>query len=76
MAKKFIKITQTYNTIAIMDVKKNETYENIQKRILDYINNAGGPESVIVNGGEIRHEIMNMDHEPNKEDEESFECID
>lgn len=76
MAKKFINITQTYHVTAIMDIDEKETYEDIQKRILEYINNAGGPESIIVCGGEIKHEILDRSRKPNKEDEENFECID
>ncbi len=76
MTKKFVEITQTYNTIAIMDIKDDETYDDIQKRILQHINHNGGPETIINYGGKIEHRIMNINRDPDKEDEQSFECID
>lgn len=74
MSKKFVTITQTYNTVAIMDIDENETYEDIQERIKKYLDNNGGAEAVIDYGGYIEHEIL-TDTEPDEDDEEQFECI-
>lgn len=76
MAKKFVYITQTYHVIAIMDINPKETYEDIQKRIYEHVKNSGGTEAVINCGGEIEHEIMDIAGDPDREDEERFECID
>ena len=77
MAKQFIKITQTYHTIAIMDIDDNETKEEVLDRIKEYINDTdGGVETIIINGGEINFEYIPHFGEPTEEDELSYECID
>ena len=74
MAKKFIQITQTWRTTAIIDIPKGETEEETLKRIKSHIENNGGPETIICLGGEI--EFSKMPGTPTSDDEDSYECID
>lgn len=74
MAKRFVEITQTYKTYAIMDVDDDENYDTVQSRIGEHIKHNGGAETILCLGGEIKHKILKR--KPKNEDEDSFECID
>ena len=73
MAKKFVKLTQTYNVTTIMDIKKNESKDHIMQRIQNHLDENGDDE-VICLGGEVTFEIL--DEKPTKTDEYDFEMID
>ena len=77
MAKKFVYITQTHHLVVIMDIDENETYDDIQARILNYVIKTGNGEArnVINFGGYIKHEIMDVGREVDEEDEKDYECI-
>ena len=73
--KKFVKITQTYHVVAIIEVNENETHEETKERILDHIKYNGGADVVINQGGEIDFDFLNNSL-PRKIDENDYECID
>lgn len=74
MAKKFVLITQTWHTTAIIDIPDGEATDKTLQRIQAHIQNNGGPETVLCLGGEIKFSVRS--EKPTKEDEDSFECID
>lgn len=74
MAKRFIKITQTFTCTAIMDIEDGESPESIMNRIKTHCKNAGGEDVVINQGGQIGYELCS--DRPTTNDEETYECID
>ena len=74
MAKKFVRIKQTFYVDAIMDIAKGETSESIQQRVEDHLESNGGAETVIVLGGNVTTEVLKR--KPTLADEDSYECID
>ena len=76
MAYKFVKITQTFSVMAIMDVAKGETKEHLLERIKEHCDSNGGSQNVIVMGGDIDCEIDKEMGKPTCADYDEYECID
>ena len=79
MAKRFVKITQTFTCTAIMDISPDDTPDVIIRRIKNHCENNGGPETVICDGGNIDYTLCceaDGFGTPTSADEEKYECID
>ena len=75
MAKRFVKIKQTFYTTAIMDIEKDEHLSSVVERIRTHCEeDPAGYEGVICQGGDIEVEILPK--KPCRADEDAFECID
>ena len=76
MAKKFVRVKQTYYVDCIMDIKDGETEQHIYDRIHEHCINAGGFENVIVQDGGITFKVKWFHETPTKKDEDTYEVID
>jgi len=74
MPKRFVRIKQMFYVDAIMDIGPDETEESIKERVFRHLENNGGANTVINQGGDISLRIGIM--RPTKADEDAFECID
>ena len=72
--KRFVRVEQTYYTTVIMDIDDAEDDNEIEKRIMERVNEVS-PETMICCGGEITWKIDKR-RKVKDEDEESFEVID
>lgn len=72
--KKFIRIEQTFYTIAIMDVEDDESISHIKERVKSHLDR-NGADNVINQGGDIKCSIVKRIN-PSDDDSDTYECID
>lgn len=68
-----INIVQTYHKKAIIDIPDFESKENTMLRIREYIENNGGYDTVIDQGGDV--DFVYTNERPTPENEQIYECI-
>lgn len=74
MAKICLRLEQTFYVDAIMDIGPEDTDETVKERVIKHLENNGGADTVINQGGDIA--IKFRYGFPSKKEEEMLECID